>query len=108
MTKSCPRKIVVLRDIPSNIIEEAILVLKSDTCDENKNSNEKNGTDKKRDFIIIKEAEMIISNYITNRNSVNNEKNKLIESKKWYIDFLINMGLIVGIGIFAFMLIKML
>jgi len=108
MTKSCARKIVVLRDIPSNMIEEAILVLKSDGYDENKNSNEKNDVEKKRDFLIIKEAEMIISNYIVNKNSVNNEQKKVLESRKWYIDFFINMGLIIGIGIFAFMLIKML
>ena len=109
MTKSCSRKIVVLRDIPSNMIEEAILVLKSDVYDENKNCNGKNVTEKKRDFLIIKEAEMIISNFITSRNTVNNnEQKRLIQSKRWYIDFLINMGLIVGIGIFAFMLIKIL
>ncbi|MGE5474021.1 MAG: hypothetical protein ACM3UU_07345 [Ignavibacteriales bacterium] len=108
MTRSCSRKIVVLRDIPSNMIEEAILVLKSDGYSDNRNENEKNDVEKKRDFLIIKEAEAIISNYILSRNAVKNEQKSLVERKKWYIDFLINMGLIVGIGIFAFMLIKML
>lgn len=108
MTKSCSRKIVVLRDIPSNMIEEAILVLKSDGYTDNKNSSEKNDAEKKRDFLIIKEAEMIISNYLLNRNTANNEQKRQVNTKKWYIDFLINMGLIIGIGTFAFMLIKML
>jgi len=108
MTKSCSRKIVVLRDIPSNMIEEAILVLKAEGDNENKNTAEKNILQKKRDFLIIREAEMIISNFIMSRNTVSNEQKQITMNKKWYIDFLINMGLIVGIGIFAFMLIKML
>jgi len=108
MTKSCSRKIVVLRDIPSNMIEEAILVLKTEGDNENKNSAEKNILQKKRDFLIIREAEMIISNFIMSRNTPNNDQKLINMNKKWYIDFFINMGLIVGIGVFAFMLIKML
>lgn len=108
MTQSCSRKIVVLRDIPSNMIEEAILVLKTDCNEENKNSDHKNSIEKKRDFLIIKEADMIISNFINSRNTVNNETKKTAQNRKWYIDFLINMGLIISIGIFIFMIIKIL
>jgi len=40
MTKSCSKKIVVLRDIPSNMIEEAIIVLKNDSFIDEKSIDE--------------------------------------------------------------------
>lgn len=86
MNTSEMRKMIVLKDLPSNIIEEAIIVLKSNmniknhnfienykhTEDKNANiKNEKSNIIKKgvknnsKDYI-IKEAENIITNYISN------------------------------------------
>lgn len=70
MQNSNFKNTIVLKNIPSNIIEEAIIVLK-----ENKKAwklekieNKKNGVEAvvkplKKDYI-VKEAEMIVSNYI--------------------------------------------
>lgn len=107
MTKSSSRKIVVLRDIPSNMIEEAILVLKNDNHESQKNSSlEKSKIEKKRDFLVLKEAEMIIDNYINSKNTVDTIKKTTPIVKKWYVDFMINAGLVFGIGIFLFLLLK--
>lgn len=73
------KNIVVLKNLPSNIIEEAIVILKCDK--KNKESIKKyikdssseianNNANKPKDYI-LKEAQMVISNYISN---IENEK----------------------------------
>lgn len=94
MNTSEMKKMIVLKDLPSNIVEEAIIVLKSNMSiknyefiknyehieNENLNiKNEKANSIKKGKKInsgdyIIKEAENIITNYISNI-----EKPKTIE-----------------------------
>jgi hypothetical protein len=54
------KKIVVIKDIPSDLVEEAILILRNETDDIR---NEKNNKRPKDDFI-LKEAEAIIDRYI--------------------------------------------
>lgn len=78
MDKSNMKNMVVLKDLPSNIVEEAIVVLKSNRKinkiiqSKNKKTEKtvqiKNKEDKQ---YIVKEAEMIISNYI---NEIENPK----------------------------------
>lgn len=74
MNSSNMKNVVVLKDLPSNIVEEAIVVLKSNVKikkpeliekkpDHTNNSNHKKETSSK-DYI-IKEAEMLISSYIS-------------------------------------------
>lgn len=63
------RNIVILKDLPSNIIDEAIVVLKNNELVKNRQFIEK-GENKKtksknKDYI-IKEAENVIVNYISN------------------------------------------
>ena len=71
------RNIVLLKDLPSNIIEEAIVILKDTSKVTVKNIKQNKNSDKKDSKYIIKEAEMIISNYINkleekkDRNRVN-------------------------------------
>lgn len=63
------KNIVVLRNIPSNLIDEAFIILKSNKkiksleCVENKNGA-KTQTKNSSDYI-VKEAEMVISNYLS-------------------------------------------
>lgn len=75
MDISSMKNMIVLKDLPSNIVEEAIVVLKSNTkikkpeLAKNKLENFKNSKnnweDKDGKDYIIKEAEIVISNYIS-------------------------------------------
>ncbi len=77
---------VVLKNLPSNIVDEAIVILKPNiklkslNLSDNKKSKknkEKNTKDTKK--YIINEAEMIISNYLSN---IENEKRKISKINK--------------------------
>lgn len=107
MNQSGLKNMVVLRNLPSNIVEEAIIVLKSnmkikqdEKIDSNKNGKEemKENKTKENDYI-LKEAEMLVSNYITrleqkkrDRNEVQKKINKKCKNLKKYI---IAMGIII-------------
>ena len=68
------KNVVVIKNLPSNIVEEAIVVLKKNIkikkleLTTNKSEN-KNNSNKKQDSnsknYIVKEAEMLISNYVS-------------------------------------------
>lgn len=78
MEKSQMKNMVVLRNLPSNLVEEAIVVFKTmkdakefqyiDKTENTKNDAKKKNT---KDYM-VKEAESVISNYIKN-----NEKKKI-------------------------------
>ena len=80
------KNMVVLKDLPSNIIDEAIVVLKPNikvgtgfqTClDSHSDTNEyKIGT---KDYV-INEAQMVISNYLSNMENEKKMKYKNIKS----------------------------
>lgn len=92
MEESKLKNMVVLRNLPSNIIEEAIIILKSNKkvkklqkIDKEKTSQEKQTiTNKNKKEFVVKEAEMIISSYIAKieENKQNNQKNKIEQTKK--------------------------
>lgn len=90
METSKLKNMVVLKNLPSNIVDEAIIVLKANKktkklqkIEQNKNaiSNENEKKDKE---YILKEAEMIVNNYISKIE--NNEKKNIfnIEAKAKY------------------------
>lgn len=90
METSKLKNMVVLKNLPSNIVDEAIIVLKANKktkklqkIEQNKNaiSNENEKKDKE---YILKEAEMIVNNYISKIE--NNEKKNIfnIEAKATY------------------------
>lgn len=64
------KNIVVLKNLPSNIIEEAFVVVKHNLKIENM-ENDKNNS--KEGNYVIKEAEMVINNYLE---SIENTKEK--------------------------------
>ncbi len=86
------KNMVILKDLPSNIVEEAIVILKPNVklkkldLAENKKENRKIKDQKQQNpkKYIINEAEMIISNYLS---KIENDKkgkfkaNKKIENK---------------------------
>lgn len=81
------KNIVVLRDLPSNIVEEAIVILKANVdlkkhkVIDNKKENIRVGAKLKnnsKDYV-VKEAEMIVSNYIS---SIEKPKQLELKNKK--------------------------
>ena len=80
------KNMVVLKNLPSNIVDEAIVILKPniklkslDIIDKNNNKKKKNEKEEDSKKYIINEAEMLISNYIS---KVENDKNKNIKVNK--------------------------
>ena len=72
------RNIVILKDLPSNLAEEAIVVLKENKMIKKleyidyKKENEFTANKEKNSDYVVKEAEMIVSNYLT---SLENKRN---------------------------------
>ena len=100
MDTSNMKNIVVLKDLPSNIVEEAIVFLKPNqkirnlelvkkqTYEEKSNKKEKHKNTKdeksKTKNYAVKEAEMVIADYITkieNQKENSNKKNKNLQKK---------------------------
>ena len=89
MENSQMKNIVVLKNLPSNMIEEAIVILKSKKSarefqyidKDTKTIKQKDSKDKK-DFI-IKEAESVISNYIDSSEKNNKKKENSTIKKKY-------------------------
>ena len=80
------KNMVVLKNLPSNIVEEAIVILKSNKKIkqvekiEKNNFKENSGEKKKEKDYIIKEAEMLVYNYISNIEQKKKDRN--INKKK--------------------------
>lgn len=85
MESSKLKNMVVLKNLPSNIVDEAIIVLKANKkvkklqkIEQNKKSTS-NENDKKDKEYILKEAEMLVSNYISKIE--NNEKKNIFNKE---------------------------
>lgn len=84
------KNIVVLKNLPSNLVEEAIVVLKSNKKVKKLEKVEKNKTIeneieiKKDKGYVLKEAEMLVSNYVSKLENQNNIKRKNAEVDKKY------------------------
>lgn len=70
------KKVVCVKDIPSNLIEEAIFILKSDCTD---SSNPKIESTRKE--IILKETEDLVNEYSNEFSQIEYEKEKDIVTK---------------------------
>lgn len=79
------KNMVMLKNLPSNIVDEAIVILKPNikfkSLDTTLNKNNKNKKTKEEDSkrYIINEAEMLITNYIS---KIENDKNKSAKLSK--------------------------
>lgn len=82
MNQSNFKNMVVLKNLPSNIVEEAIVILKTNKKVKKLEKIEKNrmvdNTDnnRKENDYILKEAEMLISNYISDLEEKKDEKKR--------------------------------
>lgn len=91
MEASKLKNMVILKNLPSNLVEEAIIILKSTAKvrDLQKVENNKKGKkeiiERKGNDYVLKEAEMIVSKYITQIEEEKNKKetNKKQENKKY-------------------------
>ncbi len=112
MVSGITKKVVVIRDIPSNMIEEAILILKSEPESKDNAGNKNSMHINKSSDHLLKEAEMIIRNYVKeNRlyieSSTRGGKKRGI--KKWMnINLFINIMLAGSIIFLILMVIKLL
>lgn len=92
MEASKLKNMVVLKNLPSNLVDEAIIILKAnkrvkklEKLEKLENSKDKNNTmesqkERKRDdSYILKEAEMLVSDYIVKLE--NNKNKKMFEQK---------------------------
>ncbi len=80
MSQSNLKNMVILKNLPSNIVEEAIVILKSnkkvknvETIEKNKTIENKTAVVRENDYI-LKEAEMLVSSYISKLEEKKNEK----------------------------------
>lgn len=85
------KNMIVLKDLPSNLVEEAIVVLKTnkkvkklEKIDRNRKSEKAGKKTQEKDYI-LKEAEMLVSNYISKIENNKNKKENLIKKDKRYI-----------------------
>lgn len=95
------KNIVVLKNLPSNIIDEALLILKPNQRIKNleyspKQTETSNNTNS-QDYV-VKEAEMVISTYLTKNDITGNKKIEELEKKNKKLKMLsiILAGIIIG------------
>lgn len=69
MKQNQMKNMIVIKNLPSNIVEEAIIILKNNKKIKSLNTIEKQGMEKPEKEInenyVVKEAEMVISNFIS-------------------------------------------
>ena len=86
MNQSNMKNMVVLKNFPSNLVEEAIVIFKNNKRIRNlqkvdMSGNPQNKTTRNKDSdYILKEAEMLLTNYITEIEK--NKNNKVISAEK--------------------------
>lgn len=92
------KNMVVLKNLPSNMVEEAIIIFKENskikTRDVINKSNKLNQIQGKSKDVIFKEAEMLVNDYVK---KIENTKNKNIFDKKVSNKFLKKYSIIVTI-----------
>lgn len=89
MENSKLKNMVVLKNLPSNLVEEAFVILKSNKnakrlakIEKNKKNDNTPETKKEKDYV-LKEAEILVSEYLSRIENNNKQlKNKAISNKK--------------------------
>lgn len=109
MTDGGTKRIVVIRDIPSNMIEEAIFILRNDREEgSNGKSIPKKNKIKHDNEFILKEAQTIISSYMKENKWQAAIRRKpgakpLTPNKKFLTNLIINIALIGSIALMIFL-----
>lgn len=108
------KRVVVIRDIPSNMIEEAILILKQEPSAVVDGKKQKAaGRSSGDDGYLLKEAELVINNYIKDNKLYSGKADSLklaIKSgldRRFIINVVINAAMFGSIILLGFLLIKL-
>lgn len=112
MDISSMKNMIVIKDLPSNIVEEAIVILKANKkikkleLIQNKSENFKNSKnneeDKNNKDYIVKEAELVISNYISKiKDQDTNGQKELKQLEKKYKKLKIRTMVIITVMIIS-------
>ena len=113
MDTNTMKNIVILRDLPSNMVEEAFVVFKDNVKIHKKEKKEKNKATEKEEKpktkeYIIKEAEMIVQDYITKIDKkeyeLGNSNKKLKEKYKRLKALTIFLAMFSALSLFAMIL----
>lgn len=107
MDTSQMKNIVVLKNLPSNIVDEAIVVLKPNKKAKKLQYTKNNGETQKKpekSGYIVKEAEMLINKYLEEIESNKKAKKKSNWEKKYNIQKYISIGL-AGVALVEFLII---
>ena len=106
------KRIVVIKDISSNLIEEAILILKAEPdSKEGKGLNRIVRGSKSKDYL-LKEAQLIINDYIKESKLIAGSgvelklKEEMTPRKKFIISTVINLALMCSIALLIFIMTK--
>ena len=85
MEASNLKNMVVLKNLPSNIVDEAIIILKNskkikklEKVENNKTTNKKEKQTTQKDYI-LKEAEMLVNSYVS---KIENKEDKKVADNK--------------------------
>ncbi len=109
------KRVVVIKDIPSNIIEEAIFILKPEFLGKSGTSSKRAlaKVSKSKDEFMIKEAELIINNYIKDADAFRAADKKKISNlrpgtkKAFPLNITINLALAGSILFLILMITKL-
>lgn len=101
MTASDSKRMIVIKNIPSNLVEEAILILKQESSAKYAANTDAKNDNKFRDALIIKEAEMIVNNYEKECKQKAKQKYFWKNSIRSKTTYLINFLLICGVLMLA-------
>jgi hypothetical protein len=106
------KRVIVIKDIHSNLFEEAILVLKEDREQEQekRKAGYENKIDNDKNEFILKEAESIINNYIKqNKHTLPpvKKRDKKLTDSRFIKNLIINSALFGSIAVVIFLLIKL-
>lgn len=108
------KRVIVIKNISSNLIEEAILILKNEPGILEYNGNDKRSKSvlNSRSDFILKEAENIINEYIRNnklaiKRNRRNQSGLRTRNLKIPVNVLINIFLVASIAVLIFVISKL-
>lgn len=82
MNESKMKNMVVLKNLPSNIVEEAYVILKPNKNLKQNIENQENQNTRISSEYVVKEAEMVVSNYLSKIEEKKTFKNLEVEKIK--------------------------
>jgi hypothetical protein len=112
MLSDGPKRIVVIKDIKSNMIEEAILILKNGSVVAWEGESVSKKEKKVNPDFLLKEAEVIIEDYLKENKScfqtkTRRESRKKLPVNKLKISTIINLALIGSVVVLLLMITKL-